>query len=657
MPKVNLPKKSYKKGDLPETKEEWVAYINKSHDSGLEKRRRQEIQWAANMAFFKGYQSIVLDSREGALFINDGELQEVYVNRIASFIESRHAKITKNRPQTKVIPNTSDRLDINAAKSANDTLAYLWRKIMMEEQYDDLFIRMLICGTAFMESVWDPNGGDEIEDIKKGADEFLNVTEEMEFEAEKLFLGEVRSNPLSAFQIIPADDSIRRVWDQPYMIKRTHLPVSVLEEIYPDFKGEIKGENPKENKTKYENLIDRMAAASISTEGKDKEKDSVNSTALVKEMWIKPNIQYEKGIVATVIGKELVQISTFPNDYGRNIYPFVKFVDSHDGFNFWGLSKIERLIPIQRAINTLKQKKVRNAVLMANGKWLLPKGSQVSEEALTDEEGEVIEYNNQVGKPEQAAIAPLPRYVEALGDELIQDMRDVGGQRETSFAPSPNLTASVAMQTQAELTDEILGPMLKRIARGYELVGNQQLLLIDQEYSEERKVVILGENGEMKVAFFNNADLRHHTDVHIEIESMFPDFRGAKQQRLLEMWDRRIITDPSKLLNAMRFGDMNAIYEEEETVQDQVWLDIQRIKKGKEPQVHQFQNHMLYVRELSKFVNTPEFLKLIPERKQLALQSLQVHLQMLAGALPNQGEPVMEQNQAAVGSPQGPVVP
>lgn len=655
MGQIKVPRKTYRKGHLPSSKEDWAAYVCRAHDQGLELRRKHEITWAINYAYYKGYQNLVFDPRSGILEIIREDAQPIVVNRTGSFIDSRHSKLTKQRPTTRVLPNASDIIDIKAAKAADATLLHLWRKIEMESMYDRLLMQMLICGTAFTETLWDPSGGDAIVDDKIIDEELIVDDDGVDFAKEKIFMGEVSTIPLSAFNLIPANDCIPQLRDQPYLIKRQHLPIGYLEELYPHLEGKLSAK-PEIDKTQYEKLMERLGAPTFAYYGSSKDYlgDVSTNVVLAKTMYVKPCKEYEDGIVCVVVGKELAMIDKFPNDYGSNIYPIVKFHEREDGFGFWAQSTIERIIPVQRAINIIKQKKLKNAILMANGKWMLPKGSQVSEESITDEEGEVIEYNPAVPEPHQAAIAPLPNYIENLGQELILDLRDVGGQRETTFAPGQNLTASVAMQTQAELADEILGPIIRRVGRAMSIVANQQLLLIDSEYIEPRKIVIIGQKGPMAIQYLSNADLRHHTDVHIEIESLYPEFRGAKRQQLFELWDRRIVMDPEKILRAFRFGTFDELLEEAEDAMDSIHLDIARIKKGKEPQFHPFQNHALYVKEFTRWVNSPEWLKLIPERKQLTLQVIQQHLQALIPSLPNQGEPMPEQNQAAVGTPFGP---
>lgn len=656
--KLKVPKSKYKDDYSPKTKEEWVRYVNDCHTHGMQSRRKYEFQWTLNFAYYKGYQHLVFNERTGNIEIPKTMVQPLTINRIASFVDSRLAKLTKNRPAPKVIPNTNDKDDVNAAKYSGHALMHLWRKIDMEEEYEAMVMLGLINGTSFMRSLWNPHCGDKITKDVVGNEDELIIDNNMQVKQETIWLGEVESRAISAFNILPANDCIPTLKDQPYIIERSWKPVSEVYKYYPHLRGKLKLSTVNEvtgERSEYEKIVARLStpiAASVK-QGTSKNNDTLNAEVLCKTMWIKPNSEYEDGVVVVVIQDQLALIDTWPNDYGENIYPYAMFKERTDGQHFWGQSVVERLMGIQKAYNRLRQKKLRSSYLMANPKWWVAKGAQLQEDALTDEEGEIVETNPSVPKPEQLQIAPMPNYVVELARELIIDFRDVGGQRESSVTPPPGVTAAVAIEVLSEVSDEIIGPILKRLARCMTKVANTQLLLMNEEYIEPRKILIFGEGDAMGYMWMENADFKHHTDVHIEIESLFPDFRGAKQQRLVDLWDRRIITDPVQFLKAYRFGDIDSLMENVEKKEDLVALEIKQIKDGAEPEVTPYQDHATHFRKLSEWINTPEFLRIPVDRKQLALAVLQQHMQFLLQSLPNQGEPVEQNNPAAIGTPYG----
>lgn len=654
---VKVPKKSYKKGDLPDTEDGWVRHIREVHAGGLAARQKWELQWVLNLAYSMGYQNLLFDPRTGILRIPSDAKQPLSVNRLGAFIDSRHAKLTKQRPIGRVIPNTTDPDDKRAAKYADHALVYLQRKILMEQEQDKETMMRCLFGTAFMKTIWDPRSGHVIEDLKKSEDGMdLIVGDDGDLEVDKIFEGEVSTKALSPFAICPANDAIPTVKDQPFLTEDMHLSLGEVEEIYPHLRGRLQMQESDEEFTHYERVAQRLGSPFFHQTGQQGYHFNLNTPVRLTAYWQKPNYQFEKGVLAVLVQDKLAMIDVWPNDYGDNIYPHVRFVERETGLHFWGQSTAERLIPVQRAYNRIRQAVDRNASIMAKGKWMVAKGAQLQPDALDDDSGEVVEWNPAVPEPRQAPIAPLPNYVMNHQESLIVDFRDVGGQRETSTNPGNNLTAGVAMQMQAEMTDEVMGPLIRRQGFSLQLVGNTQLHLIGQEWQEPRMVKVFGEQT-VGVMWISGADLKHHTDLHIEVESMYPDFRGAKRQTLIDLWDRRIVQDPKKFLQCFRFGDWDVLLDEQDALEDQVVIDIKAMKDGKQPLINPFQNHLLYFQKLSEFVQTPEFLRLEPDRKQIFLQNIQMHLQFLIPSLPGGGAPMTEQNQNAVGTPSGPQVP
>src|SRR3990167_8186751 len=168
--KPKVPQKSGEKGDLPETSEAWVSYINLLHNSALDNRRKYEFQWVINIAYYMGYQHLFYNSGTGTLTFPKDFKNQLTINRISSFIDARHSKLIKSRPMPRVIPNTTDPDDVNAAKNSDQALLYLWRKEKIETEYNKAVMRMLLTGNEFLKSVWDPHRGDVIKTPKVSED-------------------------------------------------------------------------------------------------------------------------------------------------------------------------------------------------------------------------------------------------------------------------------------------------------------------------------------------------------------------------------------------------------------------------------------------------------------------------------------------------------
>src|SRR3990167_6876543 len=451
---ISIPKKQKKSSDLPDKESDWVDYVNQLHDRGLQDRKRQELQWVINLSYYQGLQNIFFNRKTGLIHIGEENEAPLVINRVGAFVEARLAKLTKNKPTPRVIPDSSDLEDLRGAEVSDKALMHLWRKIQMEEKYDTLIMRQIIFGNSFLETLWNPLTGDRIDGSlltkpkMSKQNEFL-MDEEGTLEEEEIFLGEISSEPVSPFQLIPAHSNVNSIRDQPWLIKRSLLTKEDASRIYPHLREDLDVEQEESIRTQYEKMLDELSSQFMGERQASShglKEDSVNKMILAKTMWLKPNAVFPDGVVITVIGDKLARISEFPNDYGKNVYPIVRFTEKNDGVHFWQQATIERLIPIQRSYNQLRNQKLNNARKMANIKWGLPFGSGVGEDSLTDEEAEIVQYNSTVGAPKPLEVMPLPNYVSELARELIVDFRDCAGQRETTTSPAPNLTAGVAMQ-------------------------------------------------------------------------------------------------------------------------------------------------------------------------------------------------------------------
>ena len=659
MAQPKLPKKRFKRGDLPNDKAGWISYINDIHDTAILTRKPYEFQWLVNEAFFRGFQRLIWHRTTHAIQIDRAQSQDsLVINRIAPFIERRHAKILRQSPTGRVLPNTNNPDDSRAARFSDMILKHLQRKIEMPDIYDLNTLNMLKFGTSFINTMWDPNGGDFFLEPKKSTEGDLSVNQDGSLAEERIFEGEVDSRTYSPFNVLVSNDCIPTIKDQDWVILRTHHSISECERVYPHLAGTLKDMTNIETRTEFERQMKSIISPRFthSLQQDNRTGDQINSEVLLKTFMMRPNREYENGLIIVLAGDEWANSMEFPDNYGKNVYPLVRFAE-HASNHFYAPSTLERLIDIQKAFNTLRQRKFKHIRRMANSKWMVPLGSKISDESLDDTAGgEIVEYNPSVPAPSQSGVAPLPNYFSELENNLIVDFRDVGNQTEQSQLPG-NLTAAVALQTAAELQDEGIQPIIRRYARSMELVANQQLLLVQENYIEPRQIKIIGDDGRFAVQWISGADLAHNVDVHIEIESMLPEFRGQKQQRLFDFWDRQIITNPGQFMRMFRAGSFDELIEEQERSHDMVMLEIEQIKAGRQPEISPVQNHILHATELTKFIQTPNFLALEPDRKQLAIQTLQAHVAAVQGQLPQGGAAQTQTNQAAVGTPFGPSVP
>lgn len=642
-----------KNHDYPKTNQEWASWINELHQEAISERRPQEFQWAVNFAYYLGYQHINYSPVTGSLH-RDMDNEELIINRIAPYVETRTSKLTKNSPILTVMPDKNSRDVREGAKLSELLVKYLWKTQGMSPKLRSFALMLNLTGTAFFKTLWNPGIGDKMQipsDKEDGVLKFDNMGEE---QIEELFTGDIETHIRSPFAVL-ASPGATSMMDATWIIDRTHMTKRKVKEMFPDV--DLDNIKTGAEMTEYESFVNRLQSPIFSSyvgiDQSRKEKSSnrkEEQIVLVKEFWMLPNEIYEDGLVATVIGDTLVDLQAFPD--GCKHYPIIRSVEKEHPFNFYGQSTVTRLIPLQRRYNQARTQIAKNAAIMANVKWWAPKGHGMHEDALTDEEGEVVESNPNLPKPQQLPVVPLPNYVMESQMQDLKDIREISGEIEASQIPgAPQITAGVALETAAELSDVIVQPVIKNIQDALVELGRQWLIMANENYSDPRTLRIIGEDNRVLIQEFDKTDLKYQTDVSIQIESALGTSKAAQQQKLLDMWDRRIITDPQVFLRAFMSGDLDIIMSDNDNFENVIAEDIEQIKNGKQPPVNLFDNHVLYIKRLSEFIQSPEFRRMPPDRQQLAMTTLQAHIQMV--------QPVQEEapNPAAVNTPFGSQVP
>lgn len=640
---------------FPKDEPTWARFFSDMIFIGLSDRQNLETQWARNIAYYYGFQHLLYTPTLRYIQVDHGRNDQYIINRIAPFVEQRVAKLTKSKPTLTVLPSKNDPKIIMGATISKHLLKNLWKVNEKDNLLDTGTLLSVLTGCSFKKVVWDADGGEGVRDEK---DEKGNLTFDKEGgqTSNITFLGDIHNAVRSSFEIL-ASSGARNVESSDWIVDRTAQNIDTIKSKHADFDIDKALKNP-ESTTRFEKFVNSLAQGGPYgmggfsgfggyEPGGSKSGPRDLDQIMYNEIWLKPNRIYENGVLGVLVGGQLAYLEEWPHAHKK--YPYVKQDEHKNPFGFYGTSTITRLLPIQRHYNEARTQISKNAQLMANSKWWSPLGAGLDKEALTDEEGEVVQTNGNMPSPKQIGVAPLPNYVIENQNQDVSDFRDIGGERSVDQQPFNSLTAGVAIETMAELADIGLGPSLKNIERACIKEGQIELFLANENYTDERTIKVIGEtNGELSVMLFDNLDLHYQTDVSVQVESGFATSKAGTRQTLMDMWDRRIIFDPELFLKAYSTGNIDTLLEQKDPAKAVVIEDIEMMKQGKQPPVAPFDNHIMYIRMLSEFVQTPEFRKMPPDRQMIAYQTLQQHLQFVQ---PEQ--PEGEQNQAAVNTPFG----
>jgi len=528
----------------PEAKK-LVSIVKERFARSLRDRLSFERQWHLNNEFINGNQYSLWNNAT----LSIEHLKRVpnrarpTSNIIIPYRNREIAKLGRNDPFFNVVQNSDEDSDITAARLGEQVLQHLWRAQHLSNTYLELRTFIVDFGTAFLCISWDSQAGQYVAVPKERPesirDEMGNVISEIRVpeidndgnpvidEANSYYEGDVYVQAASPFAIFVDNNNNPHLDKQAWIMK---VSIKTLDEIKMSY-----GDRGKNIKSGISSITDNSRLSMMI--GGRKSSDTVQQDeeeTLHIEMQEKPSLEFKEGRLVTIAGEELLRYDPLP---GRR-YDLIKFIRTPVSRSFWGKSMVEPSIEHQRQWNASLSSVIEHRQSMKKGKLLIPTTAEVRKSAFTDEHAEIIHYNPAGGPPFQMRMESMGTDIWKEREEIIQRMEETWSQHEVSRAQVPGeVKSGVAIEQLIERDDTSLEPTFKSITEGLEEGGSRMLSLVNEFYTEERVVKIVGEEASPEVRTFKGADLRGNTDVIVQIGSVFPSLKVSRIQEIKSRYE------------------------------------------------------------------------------------------------------------------------
>jgi len=582
--------------DKPETvnEEELVSFIEERIKEGENLPLQQ--QWATNIAYLTGKQWVAFDKSSKKIIETPKEYWEerVTINRIRPAIRTELAKITKSKPQFNVIPASNDDEDIDAAKVGTQALDYVWRNSNMNEKRFKAALWQIATGTSIQKTYWNDKLGEDIQLNTLDENGEFALDEEGNEVLQSKRLGDVDNSVVSPFNFVfdqSADEFDKAKWCCEDILRTT-------DEVKDTYEVQVTAESGLSSANIFDGLL-----ANINGQSSDYQPIKMKNGVVVKEYWEIASKKYPKGRHITIANGKLLQYED--NPYNRLPY----FVTAHNLVpgRVYGASNIEDLIPIQKEYNKTRSMRRMNQVRTSNPRLLSEVNSLIDEP--TNEPGEHLEYKKGHNKPTWEAPPPEPGHIQAELELQLRDFEDVSGIHEVSNGAIPTgVKSGVAISFLQEQDETKFGPIIHNIEAVYEKWAQFVLVLIQQNYLEPRLIKVVGKNNQVEVKEFQGSDLKGNTDVKVIAGSAMPKSTAARQDFVLNLWDRGILTDPHKALKLLEFGNIEEVFEDlsidvnQAKAEEKQWLkgDLSHLTRD-------FFNHEVHIAQHNKFRKSDDY--------------------------------------------------
>ena len=514
--------------------EELAAEIKNEFERRQAERAPFELQWQLNLKFLKGDQYCETNAA-GRIEETKNDFywqeKEVY-NHLAPIVETRLAKLNRVRPVMAVTPSSSDRDDLYTAKAATDVLEAAQNKLCMDGQTAAATMWSETCGTSFYKVTWDKQGGRKLTGGKNAAYE-----------------GEVCITVCPPFEIYPDSCLASDLSEcRSLMHARTLAPAAVRDKWGL---GETAGPDEK---------------------------------VLVIEYYELPSSDRPEGRLVITAGDALVFEGSLPyinGCDGKRGFPFVQQKSCEVPGCFYGISVLERSIPIQRAYNAVKNRKHEFLNRIAMGVLAVEDGS-VDIDGLEEEglcPGKVVVYRAGSNPPVMMDTGRLPPEFTYEEDRLLREFISISGVSEimrNSSVPASNISG-IAIQLLIEQDDTRLAVAAQLIKNAVRTVSQHILRLYKQFASTPRISRITGKDGAIELIAWTKSDISSD-DICFVTENELSETPAQKRSMVFELLKAGLLHDENgRLSNSARVKALDAIgFGLWENVQDLTGLHIKK---------------------------------------------------------------------------------
>lgn len=660
----NSPSDAPPLGDLDQKVLSWANAIV---DDGEDRRQAWEGIWWENIATYLGDLWAEWNPHDRKLFETTPPADHrvrLAVNLGQPIVRTEYAKLLKNRPICEVVARSDDPTDLDAAKVGDDVLnTYVEREFMMPRIRRRSLQWTVICGGGGIFVDFDKSKGPVIPSSTMGAlgDEFKSLL--MGQEIPPKTDGELRIVPLSPFQLL-YDFSKLDIYESKWCVIQEIYNVTEVEERWGI---EVDGDSNIAPGVIESRLLSKLDV----TSKLGFKKPTGSKFVKVNRLYVLPGHPYfPDGLHLAFTKNEILEKEPYPFEHHRLPVGFMGHIPLPTAQ--YAMSVLQSIRqPIMEISRTVSQL-IENRNLMANPPWRIAKQSRI-EGDIQNKPGLQLVYNHSpvAPPPEPIQMPEMPIYVRELVDNMRQIVLEMSGQGETSQGRVPaGARSGVAIAYLQEEDDTKLGPTVQEYEEMIEVVGNLILSVIAEKYGVERTVRVYRPHSDPQVTRFIGRTISG-CEVIVQAGSALPRSKAAKQQFILDMWDRKIEQDPRRVRMMLELADGEPEDWEIDMRQADRENDLILAGKGQEVEIYMWHNHAAHRSRHERYMKSADYEQLKkrdPEKAKQLLMHNQQHIQyeqqlaanqaaMQGGAPPAEGSGPPPPGMNGQTRPEGPPAP
>lgn len=561
-------------------------------------RKNFDNQWQLNMNFYMGNQ--YCDVGYGG-FVREIDRQffwqerEIF-NHIAPIVDIRLSKLSKIKPLMQVVPATNEEEDIYTARMGKKILDSVYGKMNLQAKINQATKWSEICGTSFYKISWNPNLGQVVA---------------LEGNGKKIKTGDIDISVCSPFEIYPDSGSHESLDECQSIIHAKVFTVSQIKQMYG-----VDADGKDVNVYSLDGVTASLGGLGYSGLATKLIETTRRNSAVVLEKYVRPNENFPDGRLIIVAGDKLVYDGELPyvnGIDGRRDFPFVRQICNEEVGNFWGVSMISRLIPIQRAYNAVKNRKHEYINRLTLGVLAVEDGS-VDIDNLEDEglaPGKILVYRQGSNVPRFLGGEQVPSDFEKEEERLLKEFYTLSGTSEIGSMENVSASLSgIALELLIDENETRLKFTTDSIKLAIKTMAKQILRIYKQFASFPRLIKIVGENGELDAFYFRSNDISSD-DVQFDTDNESNDTLSQRRNMIFTLLDKGLLCDEngkvtkamkSKIMENIGFGIWDASVDLSDLHIKNADIENNAALGGKEIAVKKIDDHSLHINQHIAFM-------------------------------------------------------
>lgn len=606
-----------------------VSFVGGMWDTRRQRRSWIERQWYINIAFFLGHQWLEWDATRGQLYRPNAPPWRVRLtaNLLQGVSRKIVSTIMRQKPIWTVMPATGDQDDVVTARVSEKVLKYYWGgPLAADPKFHEAMMWMTTTGLGIWRLHWDATKSSElILDAEDVEDE--NLKDKLQKLKKKgknrINLGEAVLEVKSPFQIDP-DPWATSFEEVKWLLDTTMRPKQWLVDRYPEAE-DIEADDVDELHH-FEKRIQDLAGPNSSafSSGRSSAGASHGQSDMINvhEVWGLPFGKFHRGIYAVVAGDRVLDVRK--NQFRANgevVLPYSFFEEIRVPGRLWPTCALEQAVSLQAEYNQGRSQVIESRNQMGKPKWLVPKGANLGDYALTSEPGEVVEHTFGHA-PVAWTPPPLPPYVLRTLELTRSDIQDVTQIHDVTQGKQPgSVRSGKAINSLAEQDLSILAPTISGIEYQLMRFGSMHLELVSRKVKEPRILKITGKNSFYEVTQFKGSDLVgernkdkpgiNYFDVRVSLGSQMPLTPDGRRAFISELTQAGILDakeDKRRILELLEIGSEEPLYDDVRLDITNQRQEIRIIMENEIPmQVQTYDEDLIHLETLDNFQKTPEY--------------------------------------------------